>query len=184
MLFLHQLIRLCASCLWIVDTGSQFSSVVSYSLQPHGLQHSRLPCPPPTPGACSKLSWWCHPTILSSVVPFSSCLQSFPASGSFPMNQFSTSGGQSIGASASASVLPMNIQDWFLLGFSWYGRIHWFRFEYWTSLTFSKEKNLTWSLCIILFYILLNILLLLFTSMCMRGIGLLLFLLFWFCFFL
>ena len=90
----------------------QFSrSVVSNSLQPHGLQHSRPPCPSPTPGACSNScpsSRWCHPTISSSVVPFSSHLQSFPASGSFQMNQLFTSGGQSIGASASASVLPMN----------------------------------------------------------------------------
>ena len=100
----------------------QFShSVVSDSLQPHGLQQARLPCPSPTPVACSNshpLSWWCHPTILSSVVPFSSCFQSFPASGSFPMSQFFASGGQSIGASASASVLPMNIQDWFPLGWT------------------------------------------------------------------
>ena len=98
----------------------QFSrSVVSNSLQPHGLQHTRLPCPSPTPGAYSNSgpsSQWWHPIITSSVVPFSSHLQSFPASGSFPMNQFFTSGGQSIGVSASASVLPMNIQDWFPLG--------------------------------------------------------------------
>jgi len=97
----------------------QFScSVMSDSLWPHGLQHTRLPCPSPTPGACANscpLSWWYHPTISSSV-PFSSRLQSFPASGSFPMSQFFTSGGQSIGVSASASVLPMNIQDWFPLG--------------------------------------------------------------------
>ena len=88
------------------------------SLWPHGLQHSRLPCPSRTPGAYSNSCpsrWWCHPTISSSVVPFS-CLQSFPASGSFQMSQFFASGGQSIGASASASVLPMNIQDWFPLG--------------------------------------------------------------------
>ena len=94
-------------------------SVTSDSLWSHGLQHTRLPYPSPTPGACSNscpLSWWCHPTILSNVVPFSSCLQSFLASGSFPMSQFFTSGGQSIGASASASVLSMNIQDWFPLG--------------------------------------------------------------------
>ena len=94
-------------------------SVVSDSLWPHGLQHSRLPCPSPTPRACSNscpLSCWCHPTISSSVIPFSSCLQSFPSSGSFPMSQFFTSGGQNIGASASASVLPMNIQDWFSWG--------------------------------------------------------------------
>ena len=87
----------------------QFShSVVSDSLRPQGLQHARLPCPSPTPRAYSKscpLRWLCHPTISSSVVPFSSCLQSFPASGSFPMSQFFTSGGQSIGVSASASVL-------------------------------------------------------------------------------
>ena len=89
------------------------------SLWPHGLQHARLPCSSPTPGACSNscpLSWWCHPTILSSVIPFSSCFQSFPASGSFPMSQLFISGGQSIGASASASVLPMCIQGWFSLG--------------------------------------------------------------------
>ena len=89
----------------------------SCSLQPHGLQHARLPCLSPTPGASSNScpsSQWCHPTISSSVVPFSSCLQSFPTSGSFPMSQFFVSGGQRIGA--SGSVLPMNIQDWFPLG--------------------------------------------------------------------
>jgi len=89
------------------------------SLQPLGLQHSRLPCPSPSPGACSNSclsSWWCHPTISSSVVPFSSCLQSFATSGSFPMSQLFTSGSRSIGASASASVLPVNIQDWLPLG--------------------------------------------------------------------
>ena len=100
----------------------QFScSVMSESLWPHGLQHARLPCPSPTPGACSNscpLSRWCHPSISSSVIPFFSCLQSFPASGSFAMSQFFTSGGQSIGVSASASVLPMNIQDWFPLGWT------------------------------------------------------------------
>ena len=92
---------------------------MSDSLWPHRLQHTRLSCPSPSPGACSNSclsSWWCHPTISSSVIPCSSCLQSFPASGSFPMSQFFTSGGQSIGASASASALPMNIQDWFPLG--------------------------------------------------------------------
>ena len=98
----------------------QFScSVMSDFLQPYGLQHTRLPCPSPTPRACSNShpsSWWYHPTISSSVIPFSSCLQSFPASGSFPRSQFFASGGQSIGTSASASVLPMNIQDWFPLG--------------------------------------------------------------------
>ena len=92
---------------------------MSNSLQPHGLQHTRLPCSLPTPRACSNScpsSWWCHPTISSSVVPFSSCLQSFPPSGSFPMNQLFTSGGQSIGASALASVLPVNILNSFPLG--------------------------------------------------------------------
>ena len=90
---------------------------MSDSLQPHGLQHARLLCPSPTLRACSNScpsSRWCHPTISSSVVPFSG-LRSFPASGSFPGSQFFASGGQSIGASASASVLPMNIQDWFSL---------------------------------------------------------------------
>ena len=98
-------------------------SVMSDSLQPHGLQHARPPCPSPTPRVYSNscpLSPWCHPAISSSVIPFSSCLQSFPASGSFQISQFFTSGGQSIGVSASASVLPMNIQDWFPLGWtSW-----------------------------------------------------------------
>ena len=100
----------------------QFScSAVSDSLWPHGLQHDRSPCPSPTPRVYSNscpLSWWCHPTISSSVVPFSSRLQSFPASGSFPMSQFFASGDQSIGVSASASVLPMNIQNWFPLGWT------------------------------------------------------------------
>ena len=100
----------------------QFShSVVSDSLQPQGLQHARPPCPSPTPGLYSNscpFSQWCHPTISSSVVPFSSHLQSFPASGSFPMSQFFTSGGQSIGVSASRSVLPMNTQDWSPLGWT------------------------------------------------------------------
>ena len=101
----------------------QFSlSVLSNSFWHHGLQHARLPCPSPMPGAysnsCSS-SQWCHSTISSSVVPFSFCLQSFPASGSFQLSQFFTSGGQSVGVSASASVLPiMNIQDWFPLGWS------------------------------------------------------------------
>ena len=92
---------------------------MSDSLWPHGLQHTTPLCPSPTPGVYSNscpLSQWCHPTISSSVVPFSSCLQSFPASESFQMSQLFTSGGQSIGVSASASVLLMNIQDWFPLG--------------------------------------------------------------------
>ena len=90
---------------------------MSDSLQPHGLQHARLPCPSPSPGDCwnsGPLSQWYHPTMSSFVTPFSSCLQSFPASVSFPMSQLFTSGGHSIGA--SASVLPVNIQGWFPLG--------------------------------------------------------------------
>ena len=106
----------------------QFSSVTQPcdSLQPHRLQHARPPCPSPTLGVYSNvcpLSRWCHPTISSSVIPFSSYLQSFPASESFQMSQFFASVGQSTGVLASASVLPMNIQDWFPLG--WTG---------WTSL--------------------------------------------------
>ena len=100
----------------------QFShSVVSDSLRPHELQHARPPCPSPTPGVHPNpcpLSWWCHPTISSSVVPFFSCPQSSPASGPFPMSELFASGGQSIGVSASTSVLPMNIQDWSPLGWT------------------------------------------------------------------
>ena len=100
----------------------QFSHSVMFSFfWPHELQHTRPPCPSPTPGVYSDLyplSRWCHPTISSSVIPFSSCLQSFPASGSFPMSQFFTSGGQTIGVSASALVFPMNIQDLFPLGWT------------------------------------------------------------------
>ena len=100
---------------WGPFSSVQFScSVMSDSFRPHGLQHARLSCPSPTPGACSNscsLSRWCHPTISFSVTCFSSCLQSFPASGSFPVSQFFASGGQSIRVSASASVLPMNTQD-------------------------------------------------------------------------
>ena len=94
-------------------------SVMSNSLWPHGLQHARPPCPSPTAGVYSQscpLSQWCHPTILCSVIRFSSCPQSFPAPGSFPMSQLFPSGGQSIGASALATVLPINIQGWYSLG--------------------------------------------------------------------
>ena len=105
----------------------QFSSVVSDSLWPHGLQHAKLPCPSPIPRAYSNACPshpWCHPTTSSSVIPFAYCLQSFPASGYFPMSQFFTSGGQSIGVSASTSVLPMSIQDWFPLGLTgWISRV-------------------------------------------------------------
>ena len=106
---------------------------MSKSLWPRGLQHTRLPCPSPTPRAYSNscpLSQWCHPTISSSVIPLSSCLQSFPESGSFSVSQFFTSGDQSIGVSASASVLPMNTQDWSPLG--WTG---------WISLQFKGHKS-------------------------------------------
>ena len=109
-------------------------SALSSSLRPHRLQHARLPCPSPTPRACSNsrpLSRWCHPAISSSVVPFSSCPQSLPASESFPVSRLFQAGGQSIGTSASASVLPMNIQDWFPLG--WTG---------WISLE-SKGKKIS-----------------------------------------
>ena len=100
-------------------------SVVSDSLRPHEPQHARPPCPSPTPrvypNSC-PLSRWCHLTISSSVIPFSSCLQSFPISGSFQMSQIFASGGQNIGVSASTSILPMNTQDWFPLG--WTGWVH------------------------------------------------------------
>ena len=102
----------------------QFScSVLSGSLWPHGLQHDKPSFPSPIPGVYSHscpLSWWCHPAVSFSVIPFSSCPASFPTSGSFQMSQLFTSGDQSIGVSASASVLPMNIQDWIPLGWtSW-----------------------------------------------------------------
>ena len=116
-----------------VAPSVQFShSVVSDSLQRHEPQHTRPPCPSPTPGVHPNpcpLSRWCHPANSSSVVPFSSCPQSFPASGSFPMSQLFTSGSQSTGVSASASVLPMNIQGWFPLG--------------WTSLISLLSKRLS-----------------------------------------
>ena len=102
------------------DVSVQFSrSVVSDSLHPHELQHARPPCPSPTPGANScRSNQWCHPAISSSVVAFSSCPQCLPASGSFPVSQLFAWGGQSIGVSALASVLPINIQDWSLLGWT------------------------------------------------------------------
>ena len=113
--------------IYIMEYSVQFShSVVSDSLQPHESQHARPPCPSPTPGVHSNScpsTRWCHPAISSSVVPFSSCPQSLPASGSFPMSQLFTWGGQSIGVSALASALPINTQDWSPLG--WTG---------WTSL--------------------------------------------------
>ena len=118
--------------MWLSDSSSLIYEFVSRNnqsvssvfqssptLRSHGLQHARLPCPSPTPGVCSDScpsSRGCHSIISSSVIPFSSHFQSFPASGSFPMSQFFSSGGQSIGASALASVLPVNIQDWFPLG--------------------------------------------------------------------
>ena len=126
-------IRVFSSIRKRVFSSVQFSSsVMSNSSRPHGLQHSRLPCPSPTPGAYSNScpwSRWCHPTISSSVIPFSSHLQSFPASGSFPMSQLFTSGGQSTRASLSASVLPKTIQGWSPLG--------------WTSWTSLQSKGLS-----------------------------------------
>ena len=130
-------LKLSTQKLKIMASGSvssvQFSrSVVSNSLRPHGLQRARPPCLSPTLGiysnSCPSI-WWCHPTISSSVIPFFSCLQSFSASGSFPMSQLFTSGGKSIRVSASASVLPMNIQDWFPLG--------------WTGWISSRSKGLS-----------------------------------------
>ena len=123
---------------WKVVYTVQFScSIMFNSLRPHGLQNARLPCPSPTPRAYSNslcpLSQSCHPTILSSVIPFSSHLQSFPASGSFQMSQIFVSGGQRIEVSALASILSMNIQDWFPLG--WTG---------WISLQ-SKELSRVFS---------------------------------------
>ena len=119
----HVTLYIFEKCIFCMFSSVQHL-VVSDSWRPHGLQHARLPCPSPAPGVRSNacpLSQWCHPAISFSFVLFSSCLQSFPASRSFLMSQFITSSGQSIGTSASASVLPMNIQDWFLLG--WTGLI-------------------------------------------------------------
>ena len=132
----------------VLSKGSSVQSLSHVQLcDTHGLQHARLPCPSPTPKACLNScpsSRWCHPTISSSVVPFSSHLQSFPASGSFPVSQFFASGGQSIGVSASASVLPVNIQDWFPLGWTGlYFRIDWLSFR----IEQRKEK---WNLSIVL----------------------------------
>ena len=111
----------CGQCPFYQHKGQFSLSVMCDSLQPHGLQHVRPPCPSSVPRIDSNscpLSQWCHPTISSSVVPFSSCPQSFPASESFQISQFLASGGQSIGVSASVYVLPMNIQDWFPLGWT------------------------------------------------------------------
>ena len=115
----HSLYKYLISAILCPLTDQFSHSVMFDSFQTHRVQHARLPCPLPAPGACSSscsLSQWYHPTIPSSVIPFSSCLQSFPASGSFQMSQFFTLGGQSIGVSAPASVLPKNIQGWFPLG--------------------------------------------------------------------
>ena len=105
----------CLPSLFLFSSVQVSRPAMSNSLRHHGLQHARLPCPSPTPGSSSNLchsSQWCHPTISFSVISFSSNHQSFPASGSFPANQFFPSGGQSIGVSASTPVLPMNTQDW------------------------------------------------------------------------
>ena len=118
--FAVQAVPLCIRNRWMIKSQVVVQSLsLCLTLRPHGLQHARLPCPSLSPRGCSDSclsSWWCHLTISSSVNPFSSCLQSFPASGSFPMSWCFTSGGQSIGASASAWSLPMNIQGWFHLG--------------------------------------------------------------------
>ena len=119
---------------WVFHETVQFSLLLSHVrlFAPQVLQHVRPPCRSATPGVYPNscpLSWWCYPTISSSVVPFSSCHQSFLASGSFPMSQFIASGGQSIGVSASASIFPMNIQDWFPLG--------------WPGWIFSLSKGLS-----------------------------------------
>ena len=112
---MNEQLSLSLSYIYIYISVQFCCSFVSDSLQPHGLQHAKLPCPSPTPRACSNsclLSQWCHPTISSSAIPFSSSPQSSPASRFFPMSWLFASGGQSIGASASASVLPKNTQDW------------------------------------------------------------------------
>ena len=112
-----------SECVCVFNISVQFSSVAQscLTLRPYEPQHTRPPCPSPTPrvhpNPC-RLIWWCHPTVSSSVVPFSSCLQSFPASGSFQMSQLFASGGQSIGVPDSTSVLPMNTQDWSPLGWT------------------------------------------------------------------
>ena len=128
-----------------METSVQFTrSVMSDSLKPHRLQHARPLCPSPTPGVYSNscpLSWWYHPTISSSVIPFSSCPQSFPASASFQMSQFSASGGQSIGVSTLASVLPMNIQDWFPLGLTgWISLLSKGLLRVFSNTTFCKHQ--------------------------------------------
>ena len=107
----------------LLDSQYQFTSVIHRvgRFLTHGLQHTRLPCPSPPAGACSNSclsTWWCHPTVSSSVITFSSCLPSFPASGSFQMSQLLATSGLSIGVSASASVLPVNVQDWSPLGWT------------------------------------------------------------------
>ena len=119
-------------------------SVLSHSLGPHGLQHARLPCPSLSPSVCSNscaLSWWCYITLSSSPTPFSFCLQSFPASGTFLVSPLLTSGGQSIGA--SASVLPINIQDWFPLGWAGWISLQSKGLSRVFSNTTSKNINLT-----------------------------------------
>ena len=131
----------------ILVSSVQFScSVVSNSMRPHGLQHAKLSCPSPTHRACSNscpLSQWCHTTILSSVIPFSSCLQSFPASGSFARSLFFATGCQSIGVSALASVLPVNIQDWFPLGLTdWISLLSKGLSRVFSNTTFQKHQFL------------------------------------------
>ena len=132
----------------------QFSSVAQLclTLKPHGLQHAKPPCPSSTPRVYSDscpLSQWCHPAISSSIVPFSSHLQSFPASGSFQMSQLFASCGQSIGASASTSVLPMNIQDWFSLGWTgWISLLYQGFSRIFSNTTVQKHQFFGTQLCL------------------------------------
>ena len=119
--FFTEIEQILPTFVWITSSVQFSCSVVSNSLWPHELQHSRPPCPSPTPRIYSNLcpsSWWCHPAISSSIIPFSSCPQSLPAWGSFPMSQLFAWAGQSTGVSASASVLPMNTWDWSPLGWT------------------------------------------------------------------
>jgi len=136
----------------LIFSSVKFSRSVTFdSLQPHGPQHTRPPCPSPIlrvhPNSC-PLSWWCHPTISSSVVPFSSCPKSFPASGSLQMSQLFISGSQSVGVSASTSVLPMNTQDWFPLGWTgWISLQSKGLSKVFSNTTVQKQSDWSNSLC-------------------------------------
>ena len=138
--------------LMVVLVSVQFSgSVVSHSLQPHESQHTRPPCPSPTPGVYSNScpsSQWCHPAISSSVIPFSPCPKSLPASGSFPKSQLFTWGNQTIGVSTSASVLPMNIQDWSPLGWTGWISLQYKGLSRVFSTTVQKHQFFSTQLCL------------------------------------